>query len=97
MIMMQVGAYGGGAYNEVMNSRLFVFIFGTSVWWLLVTSLARLLGNRDIGPANLFRIDQAWGNGWHRCRELAIVEIEFLNPVPESEELGGFDKLGNSQ
>ena len=42
-----------GAYSEVMNGRLFVFIFMTNRWWL-VTSFARLLRNRDIGPANLF-------------------------------------------
>ena len=52
MIMMQMGGIRG-AYSEVMNGRLFVFIFMTNRWWLM-TSFARLLRNRDIGPANLF-------------------------------------------
>ena len=79
-----------------MSGRLFVLILMTSVWRWLVTSFARLLGNSDISPANFFRICQARGDGWYRSRELAIIEIEFLNPIPESEELGGFDKLENS-
>lgn len=83
-----------GAYSaEVMNGRLFQFEFIGSVRWMLVTSFARLLRNRDVGPANLFRIGQARGNRWCRRWELAIIEVEFLNPVPESEELGRFDEL----
>ena len=86
-----------GAYsNQVMNGRLVVFVFTTSGWWL-VTSFARLLRNCDVGPANLIRIGQAWGN--RRCRRwvLAIIEVKFLDPVPESEELRCFDELGDGR
>jgi len=87
----------GRAYsNQVMNDRLVVFIFTTGGWWL-VTSFARLLRNCNVGPANLIRIGQAWGN--RRCRRwvLAIIEVKFLDPVPESEELWCFDELGNGR
>jgi len=63
----------------------------TSIWWL--TSLARLLRDRDVGPANFFRIGQAGGDGWCHRWELAIIEVKFLNPIPESKELGSFDEL----
>lgn len=72
-------------------------MFMTSAWRLLVTSLARLLRNRDVGSANLFRIGQAGGDGWCHRWEFAIVEVKFLNPIPESEELGRFDELGDGQ
>ena len=101
MVMMQIGrAYGARIQSvEVMNNRLHGFIFMTSArrWWWLVTSFARLLRNRDIGPANFFCIVQAWGNGWRSRRVFAIVEVKFLNPVLEGKELGCFDELGESQ
>ena len=84
------GAYSG----EVVSDRLLRFVFETSVRRFLVGSFAGLLRNRDVGPANLFRIDQTGGNGWCHRWELAIIEVEFLNPIPESKELWGFDELG---
>jgi hypothetical protein len=81
---------------EVMNcSFTWVPVHGSG--WLLVVSLARLLRNCDVGPANLFRIGQAWGNRWCRRWEFAIVEIKFFDPIPESEELGCFDELDDNR
>ena len=62
--------------------------------WLLVTSFAGLLRNRDVGPASLFQTGQAGGKRWCCRWELAVIEVKFLNPIPESEELGHFDELG---
>ena len=92
------GDEGGiwGAYSsQVMNDHLLGFMFTNS--FRLLASFACLLRNCDVGPSNLFRIGQARGN--RRCRRwiLAIIEIKFLDPVPESEELGCFDELGDSR
>ena len=67
-----------------MNDRLLGFIFTSNVWrWM--TSSARSLRNSNVGPSNLIRVSQARRHGRCGLWELAIVEVEFLDPISVNE------------
>ena len=94
MIMMQMRrAYGGAYSRQVMNDRLLGLVFASRVRWRM-GSFARLLGNCNIGPSDLIRIGQARRDSRCGRRELAIIKVKFLDPIPVSEELWCFDELG---
>jgi hypothetical protein len=62
---------------------------------LAVDDLVRwLVANCNVGSSDLICISQARRDGGCGRWELAIVEVEFLDPISVNEELGCFDELG---